>query len=216
LEPNEIARQVELALVERPENLHSFDVSYMGAGEPLANFDSVLSSMRMIRDRFPGLKTCNISTVGPKKALSRLEELASGGSVHLQWSLHNPFDGERSEMMGRGLAPVATMSKALGSFAENTGDDVCVNYLLLRGWNETERHCIALVAILREMHAYVKLSTYSALSSEDMEGADSQALSTFADMLAENGIRVKHFTSSGLGIGAGCGQMISRRLKERE
>lgn len=216
LEPNEIVNQVELALSERPGYSQLFDVSYMGAGEPLANFESVMSSIRIIGDRFPGLNTCNISTVGPKNALSRFDTLASVGSVHLQWSLHNPFDRERVAMMGEGMAPVATMAEALGDYTDASGDEVCVNYLLLRGWNETERHCSALVSLLREMRAYVKLSSYSVPSSGNMDGADSDTVATFAGALAAEGIHVKHFKSSGVGIGAGCGQMISRRLKERE
>jgi adenine C2-methylase RlmN of 23S rRNA A2503 and tRNA A37 len=214
LEATEIVNQVELALAERPDYEQSFDVSFMGAGEPLANFNAVLSSMRILRAEFAGLRTLNISTVGPMKAVSRLEVLATEAPVHLQWSLHNPFDDERSAMMGQGMAPVATMKQAVSVFAEASDDEVCVNYLLLRGWNETERHCSALIALLREMNVYVKLSSCSGHSSEGIEGADLDRVGRFSAALVAAGIRVKHFTSSGVGIGAGCGQMISRRLKD--
>ena len=78
------------------------NIVFMGMGEPLANYASVLRAVRRITDPVPdGLgisqRSVTVSTVGLVPAIRRLT--AEGLHVRLAVSLHAPDDGLRDELV---------------------------------------------------------------------------------------------------------------------
>ena len=78
------------------------NIVFMGMGEPLANYASVLKAVRRITDPVPdGLgisqRSVTVSTVGLVPAIRRLT--AEGLQVRLAVSLHAPDDELRDELV---------------------------------------------------------------------------------------------------------------------
>ena len=116
------------------------NVVFMGMGEPLANYRSVLATVRLLVASPPeglGMSARNItvSTVGLVPAMDRLAD--EGIPVTLALSLHAPDDELRSE-----LVPVNTrwsVDQALDSawrYFQKTGRRVSIEYALIRDVND--------------------------------------------------------------------------------
>ncbi|KQT00992.1 23S rRNA (adenine(2503)-C(2))-methyltransferase RlmN [Cellulomonas sp. Leaf395] len=116
------------------------NVVFMGMGEPLANYKSVMETVRRLVAPAPdglGMSARNVtvSTVGMVPAMDRLAK--EGIPVTLALSLHAPDDELRSE-----LVPVNTrwsVDEALDSahrYFEITGRRVSIEYALIRDIND--------------------------------------------------------------------------------
>jgi 23S rRNA (adenine2503-C2)-methyltransferase len=116
------------------------NVVFMGMGEPLANYRSLVDALRRLTERTPdglGMSPRNItvSTVG---LVPRMRELADADlPVTLALSLHAPDDELRDE-----LVPVNTrwrVSEAVGAawnYAQRTKRRVSIEYALIRDVND--------------------------------------------------------------------------------
>ncbi|KQY20642.1 23S rRNA (adenine(2503)-C2)-methyltransferase [Cellulomonas sp. Root485] len=116
------------------------NVVFMGMGEPLANYKSVMETVRRLVAPAPdglGMSARNVtvSTVGMVPAMDRLAK--EGIPVTLALSLHAPDDELRSE-----LVPVNTrwsVDEAIDSahrYFEVTGRRVSIEYALIRDIND--------------------------------------------------------------------------------
>lgn len=116
------------------------NVVFMGMGEPLANYKSVMATVRRLVAPTPdglGMSARNVtvSTVGMVPAMNKLAD--EGIPVTLALSLHAPDDELRSE-----LVPVNTrwsVDEALDSahrYFERTGRRVSIEYALIRDIND--------------------------------------------------------------------------------
>ena len=116
------------------------NVVFMGMGEPLANYKSVLETVRRLVAPTPdglGMSARNItvSTVGMVPAMNKLAD--EGIPVTLALSLHAPDDELRSE-----LVPVNTrwsVDEAIDSayrYFRITGRRVSIEYALIRNIND--------------------------------------------------------------------------------
>ncbi|WP_315095928.1 23S rRNA (adenine(2503)-C(2))-methyltransferase RlmN [uncultured Cellulomonas sp.] len=116
------------------------NVVFMGMGEPLANYKSVMETVRRLVAPAPdglGMSARNVtvSTVGMVPAMDKLAK--EGIPVTLALSLHAPDDELRSE-----LVPVNTrwsVDEALDSahrYFEITGRRVSIEYALIRDIND--------------------------------------------------------------------------------
>lgn len=214
LEKDEILAQVRVGF-ELVPSMSLFDVTYMGVGEPLANVDQVVSSFQGLFDEFAFLDRVNISTIGPVAGLRRLMSLATSNEiepythrVHLQISLHSPFDRERRNLFRQPLGSVKNLVANASELAQCLGDTVCFNYLLFENVNDTERHIDALVELLGERACYVKVSEYNAIAESQLIGSSGERAERFARALASRGLKVKVFRSAGTDVRAGCGQLV--------
>jgi 23S rRNA (adenine2503-C2)-methyltransferase len=116
------------------------NVVFMGMGEPMANYNAVISSVRRMTDSAPdGLgmsaRGITVSTVG---LVPRMRQLAAEGiPVTLALSLHAPDDELRDE-----LVPINTRWKvreaveAAWDYARTTKRRVSIEYALIKDVND--------------------------------------------------------------------------------
>ena len=116
------------------------NVVFMGMGEPLANYASVLAAVRRITDPAPdGLgisqRAVTVSTVGLVPAISRLA--AEGLSVRLAVSLHAPDDELRDELVPVNRRwKIAEVLAAARGYAAATAARVSIEYAMIRDVND--------------------------------------------------------------------------------
>ncbi|MGD1018233.1 MAG: radical SAM protein [Verrucomicrobiia bacterium] len=210
LQAGEIVEQVEAA-EELVRSVHDypFDVTYMGVGEPLANYSEVTASFRLLLDKFRNLHRINVSTIGPKGMIEKLSTLPLCGRLHLQLSLHSAFDDERSRLLRRQLPSVVDSVRALLAFGRAMEDDPCVNYLLFDGINDSREHALALASVLPREGCYIKVSTFCPITESTLVPAPERQRRAFVEELERAGLTVKTFRSRGQDVRAGCGQLLA-------
>src|SRR5437764_4590841 len=136
---------------------------FMGMGEPLLNFDNVVSAIKRIADpNLGGLgwRQITVSTVGIVPAIDRLAELDL--NVHLAVSLHAPDDATRSKLvpMNRRYT-VAEVIDAAKRFMQHTRRIPTVEYCMLAGINDSDDQAAMLAERMSGFRAHVNLIPYN-------------------------------------------------------
>jgi 23S rRNA (adenine2503-C2)-methyltransferase len=193
------------------------NVVYMGMGEPLANYDAVLESVRILNDSAGmniGIRHLTISTCGVVEGIRRLadEDIAP----RLAISLNAPTDSIRARMMP--IAKKYPLKKVLGAAEEyqrKTGRRVTFEYVLIKGLNDKVIHAELLCKVLRGVMCNVNLIEYNPHPGCAFEPSGKEAIERFARVLEGKGFETTIRFKKGQRIKAACGQLGAEWINTR-
>jgi len=189
------------------------NVVMMGMGEPLLNFDNVMSAIDlMMDDNAYGLskRRVTISTSGVVPAIKRLHEYTDAS---LALSLHAPNDELRDQIVPINRKyPIKELLEAVKGYLDKLPDSrVCtIEYILISGVNDHRQHARELAALLREVPCKINLIPFNPFEGSDYRRSSNAAISTFRKMLIDAGYTVTIRTTRGDEIGAACGQLVGQ------
>ena len=186
------------------------NVLYMGMGEPLANFDNVLASLRVFRSPLTfnlGARHVTLSTCGLVPQIRMLAEQAP--KINLAVSLHAADDETRKKILPKAAHfSIKELLKAAWTFQEEAGDPrVTFEYLLLKGVNDSEREAQRLSNLLRGKNVWVNLIVHNPIPGLSYEAPADSTVEAFAKILKDRGLFVRVRKPQGRDITAGCGQL---------
>jgi 23S rRNA (adenine2503-C2)-methyltransferase len=214
LTQQEILFEVASVLDDQPDAQllgEGFEVSFMGTGEPLANLSNLLGAIRGIRLRYPQITRVSVSTAGPAKRIDALTEaMPVLPSVHLQISLHATKDEVRRKLIPNAPDSIANLLLAGRRYHEITGDQIFLNYVLLKGINDSVEDARWLAQLDQESF-YVKIAALNqtAAMPSDMVGASMDEIRAFSGWLDDYQLPHKIFVGDGLDVEASCGQLAA-------
>jgi 23S rRNA (adenine2503-C2)-methyltransferase len=192
------------------------NVVFMGMGEPLANYGSVLAALRRITDPHPaGLgisqRSVTVSTVGLVPAIEKLA--AEGLSARLAVSLHAPDDELRDELVpvNRRWQVRAVLDAAWG-YAAATGRRVSVEYAMIRDVNDHAWRAKLLADLLAGRLAHVNLIPLNPTPGSRWTASDPAVADDFQRRLAARGVPVSVRDTRGREIDGACGQLAAATL----
>jgi 23S rRNA (adenine2503-C2)-methyltransferase len=189
------------------------NVVFMGMGEPLANYPSVLAAVHRITDPAPaGLgisqRSVTVSTVGLVPAINKLA--AEGLSVRLAVSLHAPDDELRDELVPVNRRwQVAEVLDAAWGYAEATGRRVSIEYAMIRDINDQAWRADLLASLLAGRLAHVNLIPLNPTPGSKWTASDPDVADEFFGRLASRGIPVTVRDTRGTQIDGACGQLAA-------
>jgi 23S rRNA (adenine2503-C2)-methyltransferase len=189
------------------------NVVFMGMGEPLANYASVLAAVRRITEPAPaGLgisqRSVTVSTVGLGPAIRRLAE--EDLSVRLAVSLHAPDDELRDELVPVNRRwKVAEVLDAAFGYAAATGRRVSIEYAMIRDINDQAWRADMLASLLAGRLAHVNLIPLNPTPGSKWTASDPAVAAEFFDRLAARGIPVTVRDTRGTQIDGACGQLAA-------
>jgi 23S rRNA (adenine2503-C2)-methyltransferase len=136
-------------------------------------------------------------------------------NCHLAISLHSPFSQERLQIMPiEKTYPIAKVLEELRKHDFSKQRRVSFEYILFNGVNDTMRHAVELVKILRGIDCRVNLIRFHAIPGVDLKSSNTEKMTFFRDYLTNNGITATIRRSRGEDIFAACG-MLSTLEKEK-
>ena len=210
LSPGEIVAQVRtlggtLGLLDS-----RFNVVLMGMGEPLHNYDAVMTALRILTDPH-GLgmnpRRITLSTVGLVPAIERLAR--EPVMPNLAISLHATTEASRSGIVPVNRKyPLEALIAACGRIPLKRRDRITFEYVLLDGVNDTPEDARRLAKLLGSLKAKVNLIPLNAAPGIDFERPSDERVDRFAAILARQGLTVSVRKSRGRDIRAACGQLI--------
>lgn len=187
--------------------------SYMGMGEPFLNYQNVLESIKSLSKKFPNSRT-TISTLGVKPDLmKKMAHLKLNNVLKLHLSLHAPNDRLRRKILPK-AQKIQPALQALKYFSLRRKVPAKVNYILVKGLNDSGNHANQLVGLLQPYSFTVKLSNLNKFNDLLPSGTDKFDL--FEKILNSKGIETCRFFSTGVNIKAGCGQLRKHHYKTIE
>lgn len=211
LTAGEIVNQV-LAI---PEAERLTNVVFMGMGEPMDNIGAVLRAVEILTAEW-GLgwspTRITVSTVGIVPAMERLLRETK---VHIAVSLHNPFDGERRELMPvQNKYPIEEVAAVLRRFDFAHQRRLSFEYIVFEGMNDSPRHVEGLVRLLRGLECRINLIRFHAIPDSPLRGVSPERMHRLNGALNAAGITTTTRASRGEDIFAACG-LLSTAAKNR-
>ncbi len=193
---------------------HVTNVVYMGMGEPLLNYGSVLSSIKLLTDeRLLSLspRRLTVSTVGLAGRIRQLADDKPG--CQLAVSLHAPDDAKRSSIMPvnrKAKTDLTALREALRYYHQQTGQTVTYEYCMFAGFNDSPQDARRLAAIGSWVPSKVNLIMYNQVANTGFQQTDEQTLNEFIRTLVSRNVRVTVRRSRGQDIAAACGQLAGQ------
>ncbi len=189
-------------------------VDFMGTGEPLDNYDSVLQSIRVLsepRGCGIGARKMTVSTCGVVPGIKRLA--GEGLKVTLSVSLHAPDNALRDLIMPVNKRyPLEELLPACDEYANRTGRRVTYEYTLISGLNDTTEHARKLSRLLRGRLCHVNLIPLNPVPGSRFERSSREAVSAFSRELEKSGIAGTVRREMGGKVDAACGQLRRRHV----
>jgi len=188
------------------------NVVMMGMGEPLANFDNVVTALKlMLDDRAYGLsrRRVTVSTSGLVPAIDRLRDACP---VALAVSLHAPNDALRDRLVPINRKwPIAQLLAACIRYLDRAPRDfITFEYVMLKDVNDSLAHARELTACLRDVPCKVNLIPFNAFPGSGFERSSRDAVARFRDLLMRAGIITTIRRTRGDEIDAACGQLAGQ------
>lgn len=217
LSSGEILGQV-LYIMRQLENSNEklTNVVYMGMGEPLLNYASVMESIDRLTDpelfNF-GARRITISTVG---IVPKIREFTSLNSqVNLAISLHAPTDELRSQLVPNNrLHPLKPLIAACRDYVDTTRRRITFEYALIQDINDNDLQARQLVNLLRGILCHVNLIALNPSKEYPLPGSTRDRVDAFLAVLQQAGIPASIRMRRGIDIDAGCGQLAQSQHSE--
>lgn len=184
---------------------------FMGMGEPLDNFEAVMSAIEVLTSDW-GLawspKRITVSTIG---VLPRLREYLERCRSHLAISLHDPFAAERESIMPVQRAyPLQSTLDLLREYDFSGQRRLSFEYTMFAGFNDDKRHADALARMLRGIHCRVNLIRFHKIPDFPYGTTPAPVMESFRARLEAAGITCTIRASRGEDIFAACGLLAGK------
>lgn len=190
------------------------NVVMMGMGEPLTNYDNVVTAMQiMLDDNAYGLsrRRVTLSTSGIVPAMDRLKEDCP---VALAVSLHAPNDALRNVIVPINQKyPLKDLMAACNRYLEKAPRDfVTFEYVMLDGVNDAVQHAHELLDLVKNVSCKFNLIPFNPFPNSGYDTSKPQQIRVFRDILMQAGYVVTVRKTRGEDIDAACGQLAGKVL----
>ena len=189
------------------------NVVMMGMGEPLLNFDNVISAMHLRRyGRGYGISKRRV-TLSTSGVVPMIDELAKHIDVSLALSLHAPNDALRSQLVPINKKyPLAMLLDSCRRYMATLGEKrvLTVEYTLLKDVNDHVDHAREMIELLKDTPCKINLIPFNPFPHSGYERPSNNAIRRFQELLQQAGYNVTVRTTRGEDIDAACGQLVGQ------
>ena len=203
----------QLILVRENEKQPITNVVFMGMGEPLHNYDSVICAADIFhspRGFNLAATRITISTVG---ILPRIQQFINEKQRYkLAISLNAADDEIRTKLMPVNKKwPIADLIRAGKEYSNLKKRKVMFEYVLLKGINDSEDDAQKLAHLLKGIPCKLNIIPYNETNG-NYQRPDEKTINQFSEILhnLRNEYRVFIRWSKGQDINAGCGQLAGK------
>ena len=188
------------------------NVVMMGMGEPLANFDNVVTALSiMLDDHGYGLsrRRVTVSTSGMVPQMDRLKEIMP---VALAISLHASNDQVRDKLipLNKKYPLNQLMSACQRYLVKAPRDFITFEYIMLKEINDAPEHARQLIELVKDIPCKFNLIPFNPFINSGFERSTNERIRIFREILQEAGFVVTVRKTRGDDIDAACGQLAGK------
>ena len=193
------------------------NIVFMGQGEPLDNFDSVLKSVEILTSSDGWAwspRRITISTAGLRKNMRRLLEESE---CHVAVSLHSPIHEQRMQLMpAEKQFPLSDLVTMLKEYDWSHQRRLTFEYTMFGGTNDSTLHAKELVKLLRGLPCRVNLIRWHKVPDVPLKEVEMETMEHFRDYLNNHGITTTIRASRGQDIWAACGLLSTKKQLDNQ
>ena len=188
------------------------NIVFMGMGEPLLNYNSLLKSIDKITSK-NGMgispKRITVSTAGLAKQIKKLAD--DEVKFNLAISLHSAMDEVRSEIMPINHSiNLSDLKESVRYFYEKTKTRITYEYILFKDINDDLDSARRLAAFCKISPCKVNLIEYNKVDGLNFKRSTNENTENFIKFLDSRNIIVNLRRSKGKDIDAACGQLVNK------
>jgi 23S rRNA (adenine2503-C2)-methyltransferase len=209
LTAGEIVGQVLIALGENPDRLKpQTNVVLMGQGEPLLNFDAVMSAVRILLDPKGVAITPKHTTLSTSGILPGIEKLAlEPVRPKLAISLNASSNEQRDTIMPINKKyPIEALLEACAKYPLRPWEHLTFEYVLLGGFNDSPDDARRVVKLLANLRVKVNLIPWNP-GDLPYDEPDQRRIDEFQRILVAKDVPAFVRYSRGQDVMAACGQL---------
>ena len=204
---SEILDQINLVRTEAGIKINN--IVFMGMGEPLANYDNTVKSIRLINasEGFNiGARHITLSTVGLADKLTKL--IKEGLNINISISLNAPNDDVRRRIMPAAMVfEMKELLDASRKYQAATAADVTLEYVMIKNVNDTIE---CLEEFIKKARGFkVNLITLNKSSACEWEPSSEHRIHIWLKRMSEAKLIGTVRRSAGAELNAACGQLGS-------
>jgi len=186
---------------------------FMGMGEPLANYDNLVSALKTIGDSDYGLKfSSHRITVSTAGLVSRMADLGRDTRVNLAISLNATDNATRDRLMPLNRKyPIESLLEACRNYPLPRGRRITFEYIVIKGINDSDKDAHRLAKLLRPIRSKINLIPYNPHAGCEFERPEEADVLRFQKILIDHNYTAMIRQSKGRDISAACGQLIGDR-----
>lgn len=197
-----------LGVYQNKENLIS-NIVFMGMGEPLLNFQNVMTAINLMTDDNAfgiSRKRITLSTAG---VVPGIYKLAENSDVNLAISLHATNDNLRNELVPINKSfPLKKLLTACKHYADiKPGRMITFEYVMLDGINDNEEEAHMLIKLLKGIPAKINIIPFNDFPGSNYQCSSIIKIDKFRDILVREGLITVTRKTRGEDIDAACGQL---------
>ena len=188
------------------------NIVFMGMGEPLLNYNNVLTAIRKINEP-EGLgissRRITLSTSGIPKMIKKMAD--EDVKFRLAVSLHSARQSVREKIMPFAKKfPLEELLDSLNHWFLKTRKKVTFEYVIWEGVNDKKIDINALVKFCKMIPSKVNLIQYNPIKNSSMKQASEESINLYVGALSDAKIKVTYRRSRGQDIDAACGQLANK------
>ena len=216
LSSGEIVEQ--LLAIERDEKIKISNLVFMGIGEPLDNYENVMTAIKILNNQKGinmGARHISISTSGLVPKIYKLAD--ENLQCTLSISLHSSSNKKRSEMMPvNDVYNIEELMKACKYYIQKTNKRISFEYALAKENNDNLEDAKDLAKLLKGMLCHVNLIPINKIENGKYSKSTNENIIKFRDYLNEKGIVATIRRELGSDIDAACGQLRKKEVEKCE
>ena len=192
------------------------NVVMMGMGEPLLNYEPVVTAVKlMLDDNAYGLSRRRV-TVSTSGVVPMMDRLSQDCPVALAVSLHAPNDALRDQLVPLNKKyPLEQLLAACERYLKYAPRDfITFEYVMLDEVNDTDDHARELIQIARRLHCKFNLIPFNPFPGSGLLRSTASRIRIFSQLLMDAGIVTTVRKTRGDDIDAACGQLAGE-VKDR-
>lgn len=192
------------------ENLSNF--VFMGMGEPMDNYDNIMRVLDIMTADWGLAMSPTRITVSTAGIIPNMKRFINESRCNLAVSMHSPFHDERAQIMPVEKSyPINEVIHAIRQHDWSGQRRVSFEYIVFKGFNDTQRHINELARQLGSLRCRINLIRFHAIPGIDMQSPSMDDMVRFRDKLNSKGIIATIRASRGQDIDAACGLLSTKR-----
>ena len=218
LSPSEIVSQVMLVkekLKDWGDQKIVSNIVFMGQGEPLINMKNLKTAIQILKDKKGlnyGNKKITVSTSG---VANKIPEAADEIGTYLALSLHAPNDELREEIMPINKKfKIKDLIQQLKYYTSVVKEPIFLEYVMLKGVNDTEDCAKQLVKIMAQFPSKVNLIEFNSWPGVKFQPTERKDIEKFSKFIQDKGYMSFIRRSRGDDVLAACGQLRTESEKK--
>jgi 23S rRNA (adenine2503-C2)-methyltransferase len=188
------------------------NVVFMGMGEPLANYRSIVPAAEILMDDLGFDLSRRRVTVSTSGLVPQMRKLAEETNCALAVSLHAPNDALRDELVPINRKHrIAELLEACWYYVERQNTrGITFEYVMLDGVNDQPSHAYELVTLLKGKPGKLNLIPFNSFPGTQYKRSPQPVIERFRDILNSHGVIATTRRTRGDDIDAACGQLVGR------